>query len=357
MSGASLIEESIFEGRYDPYGASIMKAVGYLKSAPLSDPESLIDFNAADPVPGERDLLVEIRAVSVNPVDVKVRARRSPKTGETAILGWDAAGVVRSVGAKCSLFQPGDEVYYAGALDRAGSNSELHVVDERIVGRKPRNIDFAESAALPLTSITAWELLFDRLDVRRQSGKSLLIIGGAGGVGSVLIQIARQLTDLTIIATASRPETISWCKELGAHHVIDHSQSLSEQLKAVGIPEVDLIASLTGTEQHLLGLAEVIKPQGKLGVIDDPSRLDINPFKSKSVSVHWEFMFTRSMYGTADLIEQHGLLNEVSSLVEASLIKTTVGEKFGKISAENLKRAHEVIESGRAKGKIVLEGF
>lgn len=337
-----------------------MKAVGYLKPLPLDNPESLIDFEAQDPVPGDMDLLVEVRAVSVNPVDVKVRARRSPKGDHPAILGWDASGIVKAVGRDCTLFRPGDEVYYAGSLDRPGSNSQLHVVDERIVGRKPAKLSFADSAALPLTAITAWELLFDRLGVTRglaNAGQSLVIIGGAGGVGSILIQLARQLTHLTVVATASRPETVSWCRELGAHHVLDHTKSLPDQLRAVNIEGAHLLASLTATDEHLSAIVECVRPQGKVAVIDDPPRLDINPFKQKSISVHWEFMFTRSMYNTPDMIEQHRLLTEVATLVENGRVRTTVGEVMGKICAENLKKAHAAIESGKTKGKIVLEGF
>jgi len=336
-----------------------MKAVGYRKSLPVTEAESLIDVDLPAPKPGPRDLLVAVRAVSVNPVDTKVRMRAAPPAGETTVLGFDAAGTVEAVGGAVTLFKPGDEVFYAGSLVRPGSNAERQLVDERIVGRKPRSLSFAEAAALPLTAITAWELLFDRLGVppgKRPTGH-LLIIGGAGGVGSILIQLARRLTGLTVIATASRPETSAWCKELGAHHVVDHGKPLPEELKRIGVRRVGLIASLTATERHFPGFFEMLEPQGKLALIDDPKTLDINPLKRKSISVHWEFMFTRPMFETDDMIAQHHLLDEVADLVDAGVIRTTLAERFGTINAANLKKAHALIESGKSKGKAVLEGF
>jgi zinc-binding alcohol dehydrogenase family protein len=337
-----------------------MKAVGYKTPLPIADAQSLLDIEIPAPVATGRDLLVEIKAISVNPVDVKVRASGKPDGAEYKVLGWDAAGVVKAVGPECTLFQPGDEVYYAGSIARSGTNAELHVVDERIVGRKPKSLNFAQAAALPLTTITAWELLFDRFGV--QPGKpanagSLLIVGGAGGVGSILIQLARRLTGLTVIATASRPETQQWCRDLGAHHVIDHAQSFAEQLKAIGIPEVEYIASLTGTEGHYANLIPVLAPQGSFGLIDDPKTLDAKPLKRKSASLHWEFMFTRAVFGTHDILAQHTLLNEAADLVDAGVLRTTLAETLGPINAANLKRAHALIESGRVRGKLVLEGF
>lgn len=335
-----------------------MKAITFTQHAlPIEDPQALFDTDIPRPTPGPRDLLVEVRAVSVNPVDTKARAGTFTK--EPKILGWDAAGIVREVGSEVTLFQPGDEVFYAGSIARTGSYSELHLVDERIVGHKPRSLSPAHAAALPLTSITAWELLFDRLGVVEGTGegKCLLITGAAGGVGSMLVQLARQLTRLTVIGTASRQETADWVKQLGAHHVIDHSQPLLAQLQAIGIAEVDYVASLTHTEQHFLQLIEVLKPQGRLGVIDDPDSLDVMPLKRKSLSLHWELMFTRSLYETADMIEQHHLLNRVSDLIDLGVLQTTVGEHFGAINAANMRRAHALVESGKARGKIVLEGF
>ncbi|TXR36761.1 zinc-binding alcohol dehydrogenase family protein [Ectopseudomonas mendocina] len=335
-----------------------MKAISFTQHAlPIDNPQALIDISLPRPTPGPRDLLVEVRAVSVNPVDTKVRAGTFTK--EPKILGWDATGIVREVGAEVTLFQPGDEVFYAGSIARSGSYSEFHLVDERIVGHKPHSLSAADAAALPLTSITAWELLFDRLGVVEGTGegKCLLITGAAGGVGSMLVQLARKLTRLTVIGTASRQETADWVRQLGAHHVIDHSQPLLAQLQALGVPEIDYVASLTHTEQHFAQLIDVLKPQGRLGVIDDPETLDVMPLKRKSLSLHWELMFTRSLYETPDMINQHHLLNRVSALIDQGVLQTTVSEHFGAINAANMRRAHALIESGKARGKIVLEGF
>ena len=338
-----------------------MKAVGYRKSLPVTDMECLLDLEIPAPTPGPGDLVVEVHAVSVNPVDTKVRKRAEPPAGEVKVLGYDAAGVVKAVGKDVSLFRPGDEVFYAGSIARPGTNSQMHAVDERIVGRKPASLTFAEAAALPLTAITAWELLFDRFAVPRgaeeKTAGSLLVIGGAGGVGSIMIQLARALTGLTVIATASRPETVAWCRSLGAHHVIDHTKALGAELKRIGIPSVDMVASLTATDKHYAGMFDIINPQGKFGVIDDPATLDAMPLKRKSISIHWEFMFVRPVYETADIIEQHRLLNEVSALVDAGKLRTTVGQNFGRITAANMIRAHALVESGKAMGKTVLEGF
>ena len=338
-----------------------MKAVAYYQSLPADHADALQDLELPAPTPGPRDLLVEVKAISVNPVDTKIRRNVAPSDGDAKVLGWDASGIVKAVGSEVSLFQPGDRVYYAGAINRAGANSELHVVDERIVGHMPKSLPFAEAAALPLTAITAWELLFERLQVTQgntDQGQSLLIVGAAGGVGSVLVQLARQLTGLTVIGTASRPETQAWVRELGAHHVIDHRQPLSEELKRVGIDQVTHVASLTQTDQHFAQLVEALAPQGRLALIDDPEQpLDIMQLKRKSLSLHWELMFTRSLFETADMIEQHHLLDRVAELVDAGTLRTTLGEHFGSINAVNLRRAHALLESGTAKGKIVLEGF
>ncbi len=337
-----------------------MKAVAYYQSLPSSDPHSLQDIELPAPTPGPRDLLVAVRAISVNPVDTKIRRNVAPSEGQAKVLGWDVAGVVQAVGSEVSLFQVGDEVYYAGALQRAGGNSELHVVDERIVGHKPTRLGFAEAAALPLTAITAWELLFERLKIAEgsaSSGQSLLIIGAAGGVGSILTQLARQLTGLTVIGTASRPETADWVKQLGAHHVIDHSQPLLAQLQQLGIQQVDHVASLTHTDLHYDQLIEALAPQGQLALIDDPAQLDVVKLKRKSLSLHWEFMYTRSLFETPDMQAQHALLERVAQLIDAGTLHTTLGEHFGSINANNLRRAHTLLESGKARGKIVLEGF
>ena len=335
-----------------------MRAVGYRQSLPIDNPQSLLDLDIARPEPSGADLLVEVRAVSVNPVDTKVRMRAAPETGET-VLGYDAAGVVAAVGPEVSGFTPGDEVFYAGDMTRPGSNAEFQLVDHRIVGRKPGSLGFAEAAALPLTAITAWEALFDRLDVAKPvpGADAILIIGGAGGVSSIAVQLARQLTDLTVIATASRPESRAWISGLGAHHVVDHSRPLGGEVAALGLGAPGFVFSTTATDRHLGEIPGLIAPQGRFALIDDPGPLDIAPFKRKSVSVHWEFMFTRSMFATADIAEQGRLLDEVSRLVDAGTLKTTLGENFGAINATNLKRAHAHIESGTATGKVVLEGF
>ncbi|MDR3429976.1 zinc-binding alcohol dehydrogenase family protein [Silvimonas sp.] len=337
-----------------------MKAVGYYQNQAIDHPESLIDLTLPDPTPGEYDLLVEVKAISVNPVDVKIRGGVAPTAGEAKVIGWDAAGVVRAVGSRVSLFKPGDRVWYAGSLTRPGTNSELHLVDERIAGRMPQSLDFAHAAALPLTAITAWELLFDRLQVldnAAPSGNALLVIGAAGGVGSIMVQLARQLTGLTVIGTASRPETQAWVKELGAHHVIDHTKPLTEELKRIGVAQVEYVASLNQTEAHYAQIVEALAPQGKLALIDDPAQLDARPLKRKSISLHWEFMFTRSMFATADQIKQHQLLTRLADLIDAGVIRTTLAEHFGTINAANLKKAHALLESNKARGKIVLEGF
>lgn len=337
-----------------------MRAVAYKTPQPISAETSLIDVELPILEAKGHDLLVEIKAVSVNPVDVKVRAHSAPPAGEFKVLGWDAAGIVKAIGADVTLFKPGDEVFYSGVISRPGSNAEFHLVDERIVGAKPKSLDFAAAAALPLTSITAYEALFDRLKVQDAvsgAGRSILIIGGAGGVGSITIQIARALTDLTVIATASRPETQDWVKELGAHHVVDHSKPIAPEVAALGIGAPGFIFSTTNTDSHIGDIVEAIAPQGRFALIDDPKTLDIVPFKRKAVSVHWELMFTRPLYGTPDMIEQHKLLNRVSELVDAGKIRTTLSEIVGPINAANLKTAHAMVESGRMKGKAVLAGF
>jgi NADPH:quinone reductase len=334
-----------------------MIAVGYQQPGTIDREQSLVDIELPTPTPTGQDLLVEIKAVSVNPVDTKVRRTAQPEAGLWKVLGWDAAGVVRATGPDVTLFKPGDEVFYAGAIDRPGTNAEYHLVDERIVGVKPKTLDWAAAAALPLTAITAWEMLFDRLDVKRSEAGAILIIGGAGGVGSIAIQIAQQLTDLTVIATASRPETIAWVKKMGADHVIDHALPLDEQVAALGLGAPAFVFSTTQTGQHLDAIAKLIAPQGRLGLIDDPATLDINPFKRKSVSVHWEFMFTRSFFNTNDIAEQGKLLNEISRLVDTGVLQTTMTKRYGAIDANQLKQAHAMVESGKAIGKIVLEGY
>jgi NADPH2:quinone reductase len=337
-----------------------MKAVGYTQSLPIEAADALIDFEAAKPEPSGHDIRVAVKAISANPVDYKVRKRAAPPAGETKILGFDAAGIVDAVGPEVTLFKPGDEVFYAGSILRQGTNSEFHLVDERIVGRKPKSLSFAQAAALPLTSITAWELLFDRLGAvpgKSVDARALLITGGAGGVGSILIQLARRLTGLTVVATATRPESREWCLELGAHAVIDHGQPMKPQIEALKLPPVSLVASLTYTDQHYKAIAELMAPQGRFGLIDDPGEFNVAVFKGKAISIHWESMFTRSSFKTPDMIAQHHLLNDVADLIGKGVLRTTLGENFGAINAANLKRAHALLESGKSRGKIVLEGW
>jgi zinc-binding alcohol dehydrogenase family protein len=336
-----------------------MKAVGYYQPLPIDHPEALQDIELPAPQPGARDLLVRVKAVSVNPVDTKVRRNAAPEAGQAKVLGWDAVGTVEAIGAGVTGFKVGDRVYYAGSIVRPGANSELHAVDERIAAIAPSTLDDAQAAALPLTTITAYELLFDRLRVPKGggAGQTLLITGGAGGVGSILIQLARQLTQLRVVATASRAETRAWCLELGAHLVIDHSKPLAAELKVAGIAEVDMVASLTQTEQHYAQIIESLKPQGQLAVIDDMKVLDAMPLKTKSLSLHWEMMFARSRFETTDIAEQGALLAEVAALVDAGRVRTTANASFGTINAANLRRAHALIESGKAQGKVVLAGF
>ncbi|MFG5409185.1 zinc-binding alcohol dehydrogenase family protein [Piscinibacter sakaiensis] len=324
-----------------------MKAVALRQPLPITDPEALLDVELPVPEPQGRDLLVAVRAVSVNPVDTKVRRNSSHAAGTLRVLGWDAAGVVVATGPQATLFKPGDEVWYAGELTRPGSNAEFQCVDERIVGPKPASLDFAQAAALPLTAITAWELLFDRLGVGPDTTGTLLVVGAAGGVGSILVQLARRLTRLQVIGTASRPETADWVRE-----------PLAQALQAAGLGPVTHVASLTQTDQHFAQLVEALAPQGRLALIDDPAGpLDVMALKRKSLSLHWELMFTRSLYATPDLIEQHRLLGRVAALVDAGELRSTVGEHLGRIQAASLKRAHALLESGRARGKLVLEGF
>ena len=338
-----------------------MKAVAYRRCLPVSDPESLLDVELPDPVPGERDLLVRVRAVSVNPVDTKVRRGVPPPDGGLRVLGYDAAGVVEAVGAAVTRFRPGDEVFYAGSRIRPGTNAELHCVDERIVGRKPRTLDFAQAAAMPLTAITAWEALFDRLGLRLGSphdAGTLLVTAGAGGVGSMAIQLARRLTGVRVIATASRPESRAQAERLGAHLVVDHSGPLSAALQAAGIAWVERIFSVSHTQQHWPELVKLVAPQGRICVIDDPADpLDARPLKARCASLHWEAMFTRSTFETPDMIEQGRLLDEVSALVDAGTLRTTHADTLGRIDAATLRDAHARVESARTVGKIVLEGF
>ncbi|WP_347259852.1 zinc-binding alcohol dehydrogenase family protein [Rudaea sp.] len=337
-----------------------MKATGYFQSLPIGHEEALLDLEVGEPVPGDFDLLVEVKAVSVNPIDTKVRMRAASTDGQPRILGWDAAGIVRATGAKTSKFKPGDRVWYAGDVTRAGSNSELQLVDERIVGPMPASLDYAAAAALPLTSVTAWELLFDRLKVQSADptrDNTLLVIGAGGGVGSILVQLASRLTGWTVIGTASRDATRDWVRELGAHHVIDHAKPLAEGLKAIGIGQVSAAIGITHTDDYLGQLVDILEAEGQFALIDDPKSLDVLAFKRKSLSLHWESMFTRSTFRTPQFARQGEILRRIAQLVDRGVIRSTVAERFGTINAANLKRAHALLESGGSRGKIVLEGF
>lgn len=341
-----------------------MKAIAFDLSLPIEDENSLFPLELATPIATGRDLLVEVEAISINPVDSKLRQRLRPEKGEPKILGYDAVGTVSAVGEQCSLFNVGDKVFYAGDMSRQGSNAEYQLVDERIVGKAPKSISNAEIAALPLTSITAYEMLFDRLqvDVKNKyqtQENNILVTGGAGGVGSIMIQLLKVLApSVTVIATASRAESQAWCKKMGADYVIDHSKGIKNELEGIGIKHVSHIASITHTHLHFEDFADVIKPQGKICLIDNPpAPLNIDLLKNKSVSLHWEFMFTRSLFETEDMIKQHHVFNEIADLIDNKKITTTLGENLGKISVENLKRAHALIESNKSIGKLVLEGF
>jgi zinc-binding alcohol dehydrogenase family protein len=337
-----------------------MRAIAFNQPGSIDHHDSLVAIELPDPVAAGRDLLIRVHAVSVNPVDVKVRAGMRGGGDDWRVLGYDAAGEVVAVGPEVTGFKVGDAVMYAGQIDRPGSNAELQLVDERIVGPKPASLDWAAAAALPLTTITAWEALFDKLEVRRGipgAASAVLIVNGAGGVGSIAIQLLRALTDLTVIATASRAETKAWVAELGAHHVIDHHQSMAAHIEALGIGKPGHVFSTSHTDDHLPEIAKLIAPQGKLCLIDDPKALDIMPLKTKAISIHWELMFTRPLFRTADMAEQGRLLAEVARLVDAGTIRSTLTETVGTIDVATLKKAHALIESGRAKGKVVLAGW
>jgi len=335
-----------------------MKALGYSERGPISTAGSVIEFVKDDPQPGSRDLLVEVRGVSVNPVDVKVRANRPPPEDQPRILGFDAAGVVREIGADVTGFQSGDEVFYAGEFTRDGSNAQLQTVDERLVGKKPSSLSFADAAGLPLTSITAWEMLFDSFGISEGdgAGDAILIIGGAGGVGSIMIQLAKKLTGLTVIASASRPDTVEWVKKMGADHLVNHRNPLNEEMKALGIAP-KYVAALTGTEDHWDAIVDITKPRGHIGMIDDPANINWQALKMKALSFSWEFMFARSMFQADDMDAQAKLLNRVSALIDSGSLISTVNKNNGPLTVDNLRDALAHQDSGTAVGKTVLEGM
>ncbi|WP_125723018.1 zinc-binding alcohol dehydrogenase family protein [Flavobacterium ustbae] len=336
-----------------------MKAIGFKTSLPIENPESFIEFEAVKPIPGPHDLLVKIDAISVNPVDFKIRQNSAKDTVlETPkIIGWDAVGIVQAVGQDVTLFEVGDPVYYAGDITKQGSNAEYQIIDERIVGRKPKSLSIAESAVIPLTALTAWEILFDRIRISadKDKGKSILIIGGAGGVGSIAIQLAKKIAGLTVIATASRPETIDWCKQQGADFVVDHKELISS-VREAGFEHVDFILDFVDTNAYWDIMVELIKPQGHIASITGSSDpVALTKLKSKSVSFSWELMYTRSMYQTEDMIEQHNILNIVADLLDDGILKTTLNTTLNGLTADNLKKAHELLESGKTIGKIAIQ--
>jgi len=339
-----------------------MKAVGLTRYLPIEHPESLQDIALPTPVAGGRDLLVQISAIAVNPVDTKIRKPKDKVEASPKILGWDAAGTVLAVGPECRLFKVGDQVFYAGDVMRPGTNAEFQLVDERIVGIKPQSLSMEEAAALPLTAVTAWEALFDRMGItlkpEQNLGKSILIIGGAGGVGSIAVQLASKLAGLTVIATASRPESIEWVKELGAHQVVNHHHDLATQMAAMNMAQVDYILCNNDTDHYFSVMAELIKPQGRIcSIVETTKPVDLGLLKNKSATFVWEFMFTRAMFQTPDMIRQHQILNLVSGLVDEGTLKTTVNQVLSPINAANLRTAHAQLESGSTIGKIVLSGW
>jgi len=342
-----------------------MKAIAYKKSLPIDQADSLIDIELPQPIATGRDILVKVNAIAVNPVDYKVRLNMPPAEGEAKVLGWDAVGEVIATGESAQNFKAGDVVYYAGDFTRQGSNAEYQLVDERIVGLKPKSVSDAEAAALPLTTITAYELLFEHLNIKQQKAGStekskevLLVVGAAGGVGSILVQLAKAITGATIIATASRPSSKEWVTNLGANYVVDHTQALQPQIEALNIGQVTHVASLNGTESYFDTYIELLAPFGKIAMIDDPENsLDVMKLKMKSLSLHIEFMFARSMFNASDIDEQGKLLNQVAQLIDSGFIKTTLGKDLGAINAANLKLAHKELETGKSIGKIVLQGF
>ncbi len=338
-----------------------MKAVGLYKYLPIENEDALIDVELDKPTATGRDILVAVKAISVNPVDTKVRAPKENIESQPKVLGWDAAGEVVAVGDAVEHYQIGDQVFYAGDLTRSGSNAEYQLVDERIVGKKPSSLDYSAAAALPLTSITAWEAMFDRLGLATDgsdAGKSILIIGGAGGVGSIAIQLAKKVAKLNVIATASRPETIEWTKKLGADHVVNHRNSIDQEIKAIGFEHVDFIVCLNSTEQHWEAMANAIVPQGVIcSIVDTAEPVNLNLLKPKSVHYVWEMMFTRAMFQTPDMIEQQNLLNAVSEMVDSGELVTTVNEVVSPINAANLRQVHADIEAGASIGKRVLAGW
>lgn len=312
--------------------------------------DALVDLELPVPAPGPRDLLVAVRAVGVNPVDVKVRKRAGDDAAK--VLGWDAAGIVMETGREVRRFRAGDAVYFAGDITRAGANSELCIVDERLAGAKPRTLDFAQAAAMPLTLLTAYEALFQRMGLSAGGGdgKRLLVVGGAGGVGSIAIQLAKVLTKLTVIATASRPESRAWVQRLGADHVVGHD--------AETIADVDYLLCTTDTEPYLGRALQLVAPRGVACFIVAPTRpLDLALAAQKSITIAWELMFTRSMFQTADMGEQGRILDEMGALLDTGRLACTLTERLTPICAATLQQAHAQLATRATIGKLVVEGW
>ena len=335
-----------------------MKAIGFKTSLPINENDSFIEFETPIPTPVGRDILVKVAAISINPVDYKIR--QNSLKGKTQdppkIIGWDAVGIVEAVGENVTLFKKGDKVFYAGDITKSGSNQEFQLVDERIVGFAPKKLSIEQIAAMPLTVLTAWEIFFDRmrLTAERDSGKNILIIGGAGGVGSIAIQLAKKILGLTVIATASRPVTVEWCKKMGADYVVNHG-NLTEELDKIGFKQLDFIVDFVDVNKYWDAFVQLIKPQGQIGSISDPTEpVNLRQLKSKSVSFHWELMFTRAMFQTEDMIEQHHILNKVAKLLDKGVVQSTLNTTLTGFSAENLKEAHRLLESGKTIGKVVI---
>lgn len=334
-----------------------MKMIGFNKGSGVDERNGLFDMEGTVPVPGPRDVLVQVRAVGVNPLDTKVRAGRVDVPDHVLALGWDAAGTVHAVGSEVTLFAPGQAVYYAGSFDRTGANAHYQLVDERIAARMPATLDFAQAASVPLAALTAWQLLFERFAITpgdAQPRGSLLVLGGAGGVGSMLIQLARQLTGFVVIATASRGDSMQWCRDMGAHHVIDHTLPLPAQVAALNVAPVRHIAALSHTALHVAALVELIAPHGKLAVIDDHDAFDAAPLKGKSISLHWEMVFTRPVCATDDMLEQHRILQRVARLLDEGVLRHTVRQQLSPVNAATMLRAHALLERGGQPGKIVV---
>ncbi|VDK14708.1 Zinc-type alcohol dehydrogenase-like protein [Oenococcus sicerae] len=337
----------------------MMKAIGFKEHLPIEEENSLIEFKLPKPIAKGHDLLVEVSAVSVNPVDIGVRTSGHGILKEPKIIGWDAVGIVDSIGDNVSLFKKGDLVFYAGSFKRSGSDSQYQLVDERIVGHAPKNLIITQTAAMPLTSLTAWEVLFEQLEIDPQDHKfnrehTILIINGAGGVGSIATQLAHW-AGLNVIASASRPETIKWVMEHGADQTVNHRKDLIKEVRELGYKYVDYILELNDLDGHWDEMAELIKPSGRIASITENHRpINLRKLTQKRAKFAWEWMYTKSFYETPDMISQHQILDQVSELLDQGVIKSTLNEVLSPINVSNLKKAHKLVESNRMIGKIVV---